>query len=145
MMNLTEKSAYLKGLAEGMNIDGTDNQGKLMLALLDLIDDLSMTVADLEDELAEMAEQLDSVDEDLATLEDDFYDDDDCDCDCCDCDDDDDFYEVECPACNDTIYVDEEMLLEGGIECPNCGTDLEFDLDECDDDCDCDCCCGDEE
>lgn len=142
-MNLTEKSAYLKGLAEGMNIDASDNQGKLMLALLDVIDDLAMTVADLEDEIAEMAEQLDTVDEDLATLEDDFYDDDDdCDCDCCD----EDFYEVECPACNDIIYVDEDMLADGGVECPNCGTHLEFDFDECDCGCDdeCDCCDGDE-
>ena len=63
-----------------------------------------------------------------------------CDCDdddCCDCEDD-GLYEIECPACNDIIYLDEEMLEEDGINCPNCGTPLEFDFDCCCDDC-CDC------
>ena len=67
-------------------------------------------------------------------------------CDCCDCDDcdccDDEVYEIECPACNDVIYLDEDMLCEEGMVCPNCGTDLEFDFEGCD----CDCCdCGTEE
>ncbi|MBQ5885019.1 MAG: hypothetical protein IIW79_01225, partial [Clostridia bacterium] len=84
--------------------------------------------------------------EDLGAVEEDLYDDEDeDDCDCC-CGDE-DFYEVECPACHETICLDEDMLCEGEIECPNCGTDLEFDFDECDccgDDCDCDsdCDCG---
>ena len=37
-------------------------------------------------------------------------------------------------SCNDIIYLDEEMLEDEGIDCPNCGTHLEFDFD-----CDCDC------
>ena len=51
---------------------------------------------------------------------------------------DDEVYEVVCPACNDVIYLDAEMLADEGIDCPNCGTALEFDFDCCDDDC----CCG---
>ena len=55
---------------------------------------------------------------------------------------DDEVYEIECPACNDTIYLDADMLEEEGMVCPNCGTDLEFDFDGCD----CECCdCGSEE
>ena len=46
--------------------------------------------------------------------------------------DDDDFcYEVECPTCHDVIYLDDEMIDEGGIKCPNCGEELEFDLEGC--------------
>ena len=138
-MNLTEKAAYLKGLAEGLNVNTDDDMGKLVLALIDVIDDIALTVADLEDELAETRDYIEEIDEDLGAVEEDLYDDDDDDdeYDCC-CGDD-DFYEVECPACHETICLDEDMLCEGEIECPNCGTDLEFDFDdECD--CGCDCC-----
>ena len=134
-MNLTEKAAYLKGLAEGLKVNADDDMGKLVLALIDTIDDIALTVADLEDELAETRDYIEEIDEDLGAVEEDLYDDeDDDDCDCC-CGDD-DFYEVECPACHETICLDEDMRCEGKIECPNCGTDLEFDFDD-----ECDCCC----
>ncbi|MEF9971538.1 MAG: hypothetical protein RR731_04435, partial [Oscillospiraceae bacterium] len=38
-------------------------------------------------------------------------------------------YEVTCPACNNTITVDEDVLDLGSIQCPNCGETLEFDTD----------------
>ena len=59
-----------------------------------------------------------------------YYDIEECDDDCCDCDDE--VYEIECPVCNDIIYLDGEMLEEEGMVCPNCGTELEFDFDGCD-------------
>ena len=52
--------------------------------------------------------------------------------------DDFEYYEIECPNCNDVIYLDAEMLCEEGMTCPNCGTELEFDFDL-----DCDCGCSD--
>ncbi len=39
------------------------------------------------------------------------------------------FYEVTCPACDNTITIDEDVLALGKIECPNCGETLEFDMD----------------
>ena len=33
-MTITEKTAYLKGLLEGMNIDQTTNEGKLLAAII---------------------------------------------------------------------------------------------------------------
>jgi predicted RNA-binding Zn-ribbon protein involved in translation (DUF1610 family) len=81
-----------------------------------------------------LAEQIDGVDEDLDAVEEFVYDDD-CDCDCCDGEE----YEIECPACGAEITVDEETVLEGKFECPNCGEVLEFEV-ECDDDCHCDDC-----
>jgi hypothetical protein len=132
-MTLTEKAAYIKGLAEGLGLDENKPETKIINALLDLIDDLSLTVSDLEDELVLVGEQVDAVDEDLDALESYVYDDDDCDCDCdCDCccdDDDDEFFEVECPACGEVINVDEGILESGSIECPNCGENLEFDIE----------------
>ena len=145
-MTITEKVAYLKGLAEGMKLDTDKNEGKLLAAIIDTLAEICDEIDALDDAQIELAEQLDAVDEDLSAVEDIIYEDDDCDCDCddcdCDCDfdDDDELYEVTCPNCNDTIYLDADMLEEGGIDCPNCGTDLEFDFDcECDH-CDCDEC-----
>ena len=131
---ITEKVAYLKGLAEGMEIDGNTKEGKVLTAILDVLEDLAETLADLEDYTAELTEQVDAIDEDLDSLEMDFYEDweEDCDGDCCNCDLDCDceFYDVTCPSCDTEFAVDEDTLLEGGIDCPNCGEHLEFDVEE---------------
>lgn len=134
-MDICEKISYIKGLADGLNLDTTTNEGKIISALIDLLEDVTAEICEIEDVCEEMGEQIDAVDEDLSLVEDIVYDEDEDDC--CDCCDDDELYEIECPACHDTVYLDEDMLDEGGIECPNCGTPLEFDFD-CDcDDCDC--------
>lgn len=134
MMTVTEKVAYLKGLVEGLDFDKDDKETKVINAVLDVLEDLALAVSDLDDEMELVTEQLDAVDEDLADLEEIFYDEcDDCDCDDdCDCCGDDEMYEVECPACGEMIYFDEEIILDGEAECPNCGEVLEFD-------CECDC------
>ena len=136
-MNTLERVAYLKGLAEGLNLDETTNEGKLLKAIIEVLGDMAEDAADLEDYVAELSEQVDAVDEDLSTLEEvvyeEFDDEDDCDCDCdCDCcgDWDDELYDVTCPNCGEEIVIDEETLLDGGIDCPNCGEPLEFDLED---------------
>lgn len=136
-MDICEKIAYIKGLTEGLALDESTKEGKILLAIIDLLGDITEEICEIEDGCDELMEQIDAVDEDLSALEDFVYeDDDDCDCDCdCDCEDD-EVYEIECPACNDVIYLDADMLEEEGMTCPNCGTELEFDFD-------CDCCCED--
>lgn len=137
-MTVTEKAAFLRGLVSGMSLDEKANDTKIFNAMMDVIDDLALSVSDLEDELALVTEQLDAVDEDLDSLEEFVYDDcDDCDC-CCD----DEMYEVECPACHEIVEFDEDSIMDGSAECPNCGEKLEFDLDGCD--CGCDDCGADE-
>lgn len=143
-MNITEKVAYLKGLIEGYGINEDSKEGKLLKAIMDILSDVAVSVEDLEDYTTELTEQIDAIDEDLDMLESDYYEDyedDDCDCDCCH--DDSEFYDVCCPNCEEEFCVDEETLLEGGIECPNCGEHLEFDIEEEDDHdhgCGCGCC-----
>ena len=145
-MDICEKIAYIKGLAEGLGLDTETKEGKILSAIIDLLGDITEEICDIEDACDDMSEQIDAVDEDLSTVEDIIYGDDededcDCDCDCdydCDCGCDDELYEIECPACQDVIYLDEEMIEEGGIQCPNCQTPLEFDFD-----CDCGCGCDD--
>lgn len=145
-MDICEKIAYIKGLAEGLKLDDSTNEGKILNAIIDLLGDITEEICDIEESCEEIIEQIDAVDEDLADLEDFIYEDDedddcDCDCDCCD----DEVYEIECPACNDVIYLDGEMLEEEGMVCPNCGTELEFDFEGCDCDCGCDCGCEETE
>lgn len=140
-MTITEKVAYLKGLAEGLALDESKPEAKLIGAIIDVLDDMALTVSDLEDGLDLFSEQLDAVDEDLDELEGFVYEDlDDCCCDdCCD-DEDEEYYDVECPSCGEVICVDGDILEEGSINCPNCNELLEFEID-CD--CDCDDCCED--
>ena len=140
-MTVTEKVAYLKGLTEGLALDAAKPETKIINAMLDVLDELALTVADLEDGMDLISEQLDAVDEDLDELESFVYeelddcdccDDDDCDCGCCG--DDEEYYDVECPSCGEVICVDRDILEEGSICCPNCNELLEFEVD-----CDCDC------
>lgn len=130
-MTVTEKVAYLKGLAQGLGMDADNKQDKLIAAIIDVLDDVALSIADLEAGLDELGEQVNDIDEDLAAVEEDFYDDD-CDCGCghgdCDCCAD-DFIEVNCPQCGETICLDPDTLEnEDSIVCPNCKTDLEFDF-----------------
>lgn len=132
-MEITEKVAYIKGLVDGLGLDDSTKEGKVLLAVVNALDDIAMSISDLEDSVDLIGDQLDQLDEDVEELYSDLYDGED--------DEDDDFdgelYEVTCPSCGDTICVDEDMLDEGEIDCPNCGEPLEFDLEGILDECDC--------
>ena len=135
-MSMNESVAYLKGLAEGLDLDVSTKEGKLLTAILDVLGEMAEEINEIEETCDEQQELLETLDEDLGSLEEDFYEDEDEDDDeCCG-----DLYEVTCPSCGDTVYLDEDMLLEGDMECPNCGQKLEFDLEGCD----CGCGCEDE-
>lgn len=127
-MTITEKVAYLKGLAAGLKISEESDEGKLFGGIIDALEDMALSISDLEDTYEELSGQVDEIDDDLGVLEEEFYGD----LDDEDDDDDDTLYEVECPSCGDKICLDESMLKEGEIDCPGCGEKLEFDFeDEC--------------
>lgn len=141
---LSEKAAYLKGLAEGLDIDNSTKEGKILKALIEAFDEMATEVDDMVIIQEDMQEQIDEVDEALADLEEDYYDiDDDWDDDFEDFDEDDDdedweeTYSFECPKCGDMVYVDLDLLDSGEeyIVCPNCNEriGLEFDCDCADD------------
>ena len=157
-MSMMEKASYLKGLADGLAIDDTTKEGKLIAALLDMviemaeeIDDMQAKMSDLEDYCEELDEDLGDVEEVLLDLDDEDYEDDEdddfeCDGDCAGCDfdcgfdddDDDDFFEDEeedeyfeviCPACGDVINFDSTIDPEN-LRCPNCGEKFECIVEE---------------
>ena len=131
-MNLVEKAAYLKGLAEGLGMDAQSKEGRLWAALNDLLADMAHEIEDLheaddrlDDALDELAGELSYLEElscDLEKLEDDEDDEDD------DAEYDGVVYDATCPVCGKEISFDEETLESGSIRCPGCGELLEFDL-----------------
>ena len=138
-MTLGEKAAYIQGLADGVELDETTKEGKLIAALIDLVGDMADAIEQLDEDIDTLSDYVEELDEDLGSVEELLYDDcdccdcddDDCDCDgnCCDCDEecelaDEDFFEVECPACGETICFDGSIDPEE-LACPACGEKFE--------------------
>ena len=147
-MTISEKVAYLKGLAEGLNIDTEKSkEGKLISVMIGILEEIGMSIEDLEENAEALGEEIDAISDDLSDVEKAVFDDEDEDDDDCCCDDD-DFFEVDCPNCGETLMIDESVLEEGVIQCPGCKQKFALDLsDDCccedeDDDCDCGCGCG---
>ncbi len=145
-MNMYEKSAYLKGLMDGLNLDTQKAEGKMIAAMVDLLGDLSQRLKDVEETTIAISDELDEIEEDLDAIEDYILDEEDEDED--EYEDDDDYededyedegfdfgdedstiYEVEC-ACGNIINFDEETLEAGSIICDNCGEKLEFTFED---------------
>ena len=125
-MTTSDKVAYLKGLAEGMGINEDAGQGKLFKVIIDILEDLSLDLADTRDSMTDLSDALEAVSDDLAELEEEFYegyldDDDDEDEDEEDYEDEPVFYSVKCPGCGFELTVDEDILDQGSFECPECG------------------------
>ena len=145
-MTISEKSAYLKGLMDGLKLNTESDEGKMIAAIVDLLGDLTRKVTDIEDTTIAISDELDEIEEDLDAIEDFILDEEDEDWDDEDYEDewdedeeyeegfdfgdeDSTIYEVEC-ACGEIIDFDEETLEAGSIICPNCGETLEFSLED---------------
>ena len=144
-MTISEKSAYLKGLMEGLSLNTASDEGKMIAAIVDLLGDMAKRMTDIEETTIAISDELDEIEEDLDAIEDFILDEDE------DYEDEDfedewdededieegfDFgdeettiYEVEC-ACGEIIDFDEEVLEQGSMICPNCGETLEFSTED---------------
>jgi ribosomal protein S27E len=134
-MELFEKVAYLKGLAEGLALDTETKEGKLIAAIIDVLDDMCAELAVMQEELYDVEDGLDAVSDDLSEVEEVLYEaleDEEED----DEDDDTEWFETTCPDCEEEILFDEDELEAGEIICPNCGAKLEFDLSDLAAECD---------
>ena len=129
-MGITEKVAYLKGLAEGLGLDKDSKEGKLFAAIIDVLDDMALEIEDMQELQMELSEGLDAVSDDLEDIEDIVYEewDEDEDEEDEEEEDSEDCYATTCPTCEEEIFFDESILEEGEVICPNCGERLEFDL-----------------
>ena len=143
-MTISEKSAYLKGLMDGLKLNTESDEGKMISAIVDLLGDMAKRITDIEETTIAISDELDEIEEDLDAIEDfimDEEDDEDWE-DYEDWDDEDELdegfdygdedstiYEVVC-ACGEVINFDEETLEKGSMTCPNCGETLEFSFDD---------------
>ena len=156
-MSMMEKAMYLKGLCDGLEPDKTTKEGKLIAALLDMVNEMAAEMDDMQAEICELRDYCEELDEDLGDVEEvlldlddeDYEDEEDddfeCDGDCAGCDfdcgfddEDDDFFddeeedeyfEVICPACGDVINFDSSIDPEN-LRCPNCGEKFECIVEE---------------
>ena len=129
-MEISEKVAYLKGLAEGLNLDTDSKEGKLFAAIIDVLDSMVDEIADMQDEMVDIEDGLDAVSDDLSEVEESLYELDDEDEWDDEDEDEEDCFMTTCPECEEEVYFDESILEDGEVVCPNCGTKLEFDLSD---------------
>ena len=113
-MTISEKVAYLKGLAEGLNLDvEKSKEGKLISVMIGILEEVGLSIEDLEENALALGEEIDTISDDLADVESVVYGED---------EDEDDYFEVECPNCEEPIVIDDKALAEGEVECPSCQT-----------------------
>lgn len=124
-MTITEKVAYIKGLLEGLALDESKPEVKVIKAIVEALDDIALTAADTEERVETLEGYCDELDDDLAVLEDEVYGDVDDD----DLDDDEDVICVECPNCGEEVCLDDSMDFEK-IKCPSCGEEFSCEISD---------------
>ncbi len=135
-MTIGEKVSYIKGLADGLALDESTKEGKIIAAMLDVLSDIAENLREVDDELNDIADVMTDMEESVADLEDIVYDIDDDDDDYDDEfeDDLDEMYEITCSSCGNTICVDYEQAVSS-LNCPNCGQRIKCEpVDEDDED-----------
>ena len=129
MSELTNRAAYLKGLADGMKLDKEKDEARLLAEIIDFLGDIADQVEAIDDEQGFIADALDDLEEEIDVIGNEVFDEyDEYD------EDEDDEFQITCQGCGEEIIVTSEDLMDGEILCPQCGDTIEFDFD-----CDCDC------
>ncbi len=134
MSDISNRAAYLKGLADGLKLNTESAEGQLIDGILNLLGEMAEELEMLDSEQAFLADKIDEVEEVMDMVADEVY----------GCDEDDEFYTLVCENCGAEIDVtgdDLDDIADGVFNCPECGEIIELDFDGCDCGCDCDCDC----
>ena len=142
-MNINEKAAYIKGLADGLGLADETKEAKVITELLTLVSDMAEQITVLTAETQELRDYIEELDEDLGQVEEDLY--------VTDSEEEEDYedeeeyeddatyYEVECPNCHEKVCFDDSLTVEE-LVCPACRQKI-TDIELCDGECDgCDGC-----
>lgn len=133
-MDLNAKAAYIRGLMTGMEFDPASKNGKVIAAMMDLLEEMAAQVVEHDNALDQVYDELETLDQDVDDIVSDLYtdgeDEDDSEEDG-DEDGDDGLYEVTCPNCGKVSTVDEETLLDQTQElvCPYCNASFDIELE----------------
>ncbi len=145
MDELKKKVSYLRGFADGLSLDETTPEGKVLVKLMDIMEELADTVDELERARTDAEDRLEEIEcglEDLmyeldtaAGYDDEDEEDDDAIDDLFDDEEDDqEYFEIECPHCHEDIMVDFDMIDEGNsLVCPLCNKEIELKIEFGDD------------
>lgn len=126
-MDLNARAAYIRGLMKGMEFDAASPNGKVIAAMMDLLDEMAAAVTEHDGALDELADEVAAIGDDLDGVAADLYGEDAPDAD--DAEGDEAMYEVTCPNCNTVTAVDEETLLREQLVCPKCGAAFDIELE----------------
>jgi sarcosine oxidase delta subunit len=116
MQKIKEKVAYLQGLTHGLNVDDHSAEGKLLVNIIDVLDDIAEEFQHINLVQEDLENYVESIDEDLNELEEEIYEAED--------DLDDDYVEVNCPHCHEDVTFEANVLGEEDmveVTCPYCG------------------------
>ncbi|MBN2287465.1 MAG: hypothetical protein JXQ26_02800 [Tissierellales bacterium] len=70
---LYEKVAYLNGLIDGMELDESTKEGKALIVIAEILEDLVEELEELTESQTEMEEFVDLMDEDLSNVEEELF------------------------------------------------------------------------
>jgi len=120
----TPKYDELKRLLGEFDFEKNSKEYKMFEAII-------TAFGELESDVLEHGYKMDELDEDLADVEEELYiGDDEFDEVFDEAFEDDEVFELQCPHCSAKLYIDEAILLQDKMNCPNCGKEVEFDLDD---------------
>ena len=74
MAKIKERVAYLQGLSKGLNIHLHSAEGKLLINIIDVLDDMGDELNNIQMGQADLEAYIESMDEDLTDLEEEVYD-----------------------------------------------------------------------
>ena len=120
MDSVQERVAYLQGLANGLELEGTSQEGRMLVEIIDVLGAIAGEMEAGEESQSALESYIESVDDDLINLEDEVY----------GFDEDDlpgdgvvEYWELECPYCGVELEIEDDSGAEWGsldLICPNC-------------------------
>ena len=115
MSYLEERIAYVQGLAKGLGIDREKSEGKVLTELINVMEEMADTLAQLEMDQIELEDYVGAIDDDLRRMEEVHEWDEEA---------DETYYEIQCPTCGMILELnaddwDDRDTLE--LICPGCG------------------------
>ncbi|MDD2421071.1 MAG: AraC family transcriptional regulator [Heliobacteriaceae bacterium] len=113
MEALRERISFLRGLAQGLDLDGSTQEGRLLQEMIGVLGDLAENVTRLQAAQNQLEHLVESMDDDLVRLEDDVY----------EMLPVDDVIELTCGHCGETVAFDTDIFFEDEVievTCPNC-------------------------
>ncbi|MCL5676370.1 MAG: zinc ribbon domain-containing protein [Firmicutes bacterium] len=132
-MNLRQKVAYLQGLAEGLQLDPQNKEGRILGEVIGLLSEMSEALYDLKGAHDELESYMEEMDQDLSVVEEDLYGEEGDDGDEDENEEPDlEAVEVKCPNCGTVLHLerrdgDADDTLD--LICPNCG-EMIYDNDD---------------